>query len=57
MTTYPLPDLLRLWRKGELTAEQAMGYLLQNLVAVVQQQADHEKRLRQLEQASAKPPA
>ena len=23
MTTYPLPELLRLWRKGELTAEQA----------------------------------
>ena len=37
MTTYPVAELLRRWGKGELTAEQMIGYLLQNLLAVMQQ--------------------
>jgi hypothetical protein len=50
MSTYPAPDLLRLWALGEVTPEQTIGHLVQNLVAVSQQLAEVEKRLRLLEQ-------
>ncbi len=54
MSTYTLPDLLKHWKLGEMTAEQAAPkghpHLLQHLVALVQLQAETEKRLRQLEQ-------
>jgi len=50
MSTYSAPELLRLWARHEVTAEQAIGHLLQNLLAVTQALADLEKRLRQLEQ-------
>ena len=46
---------MKLWRKGELTAEQAVGYMMQHLVALFQWRAEVEKRLRQLEQPPAKP--
>lgn len=48
-STYSLPELLRLWRLGDLTAEQAVGHLLQNLAPLQRHQIDQEKRLRQLE--------
>ena len=50
-STYSLTELLRLWRLGELTAEQAVGHLLQNLAPLQQRQTDQEKRLRRLEEA------
>lgn len=55
MSTYTLPELLQLWRKGELTVEQLAGHLLQHLLGVSQQLAEVEKRLRQLE--ASRPPA
>ncbi len=50
MSTYSVPDLLQKWKLGELTVEQAFGYLLQNFLALVQRQVEMEKRVRQLEQ-------
>lgn len=55
MSTYSIQELLRLWRQGKLTAEQAVGYLLQNLVSWYTQLADLERRVRQLEQPPTKP--
>ena len=54
MSTYSLPDLLQQWTQGNLTAEQAIGHLLQNLLPLMQRLADLEKRLRQLEQPPGK---
>jgi hypothetical protein len=28
MSTPPIDELMKLWRKGELTAEQAAGYMM-----------------------------
>ncbi|HMN31211.1 MAG TPA: hypothetical protein PKE45_23870 [Caldilineaceae bacterium] len=55
MSTYPLPELLSLWAKGELTAEQAVGHLVQNQLALSQRLAEVERRLRQLEESVRKP--
>ncbi len=56
MSTYTVLELLQKWKLGDLTAEQAMGYLLQILPAVVQRQTDMEKRLQYVEQRlNAKP--
>jgi hypothetical protein len=55
MSTYTLTDLLHKWRRGELTAEQLAGHLLQHLLAHDERLTDVEKRLRPLEQAAAKP--
>ncbi|HMN31640.1 MAG TPA: hypothetical protein PKE45_26060 [Caldilineaceae bacterium] len=55
MSTHPIPELMQLWHKGELTAEQAVGYMMQHWVEWVQWRAEVEKRLRQLEQAASKP--
>ena len=49
MSTYSAPNLLRLWALGEVTPEQTIGHLLQNLVAVTQQLTELEKRLRLIE--------
>ena len=54
MSTYSLPDLLHQWSQGNMTAEQAIGHVLQNLLTVVQRLTDLEKRLRQLEQPPGK---
>ena len=54
MSTYSLPDLLQQWAQGNLTAEQAIGHLLQNLLTLAQRLTDLEKRLRQLEQPPGK---
>lgn len=50
-STYTLTELLRLWRLGDLTAEQAVGHLLQNLIPLYQRQSEQESRLRRLEEA------
>jgi hypothetical protein len=42
--------LLQKWKLGELTAEQALGYLLQNVLVLEQRQTAMEKRLPPLEQ-------
>ena len=41
-STYPLPELLARWARGDLTVEQLAGYLLQHVIS-------HEQRLDQLE--------
>jgi hypothetical protein len=49
-STYSLPELLRKWAQGDLTTEQAVGHILQHLLTLGDHQAEHEKRLRTLEQ-------
>ncbi len=34
MGTHPLKTLLKLWQRGELTVEQAIGHILQHLIAL-----------------------
>ena len=51
MSTYNPPDLLQQWAQGNLTADQAVGHLIQNLVTLLHRLTDLEKRLRLLEQA------
>ena len=41
-STYPPQTLLEKWKKGEMTAEMAVGHLVQHLL-------DHEARLQVLE--------
>jgi hypothetical protein len=50
MSTYSVADLLHKWSIGELSTEQAIGHLLQNVMSLWQKQAEQEKRIRQLEQ-------
>ena len=51
----PIDELMKRWRQGEITAEQAVGYMMQHLVALSQWRPEVEKRLRQLEQPPSKP--
>jgi len=55
MSSYTPAELLRKWSRGELTADQAIGHLMQQVQTQEQRLAQVEKRLRQLEQAPAKP--
>ncbi len=55
MATYTPPDLWHQWQQGDLTAEQATGHVLQNLLTLAQRLTDLEKRVRHLEQALPKP--
>jgi hypothetical protein len=65
MSTHAIHELLSLWSKGELTAEQARpvgpGHLMQNFLALSQRQTAIEQRVRRLEGARPldppKPPA
>lgn len=57
MSTYSIPELMRLWRKGDLTAEQAVGYILQHLEEWFQWRTELEKQLRQPNQPPSKPRA
>jgi len=41
-STYPLPELLARWARGDLTVEQLAGQLLQYVIS-------HDQRLDQLE--------
>ncbi|MEZ4727233.1 MAG: hypothetical protein R3E79_08885 [Caldilineaceae bacterium] len=50
MSTYGLPKLLTLWVRGELTAEQVAGHILQNLLHLDERVSQLERRLRELEQ-------
>ena len=34
MGTHPLKLLLKLWQRGELTVEQAIGQIIQHLIAL-----------------------
>ena len=43
MSAEPLPKLFAKWERGELTAEQAIGQILQHLIAIY-------KRLDELKQ-------
>lgn len=38
MSTYPVEELLRKWTQGALTAEQAIGHILQHLKLLYEQQ-------------------
>ena len=40
---YELPDLLRLWERGELTAEQGVGQLVQHVITLSQRLGEVEK--------------
>lgn len=53
MSTYSPGDLLHQWSISELTTEQIIGHLLQNLVILGQRLTEQEKRIRQLEQSLA----
>ena len=55
MSTPPIDELMKRWRQGEITAEQAVGYMMQHLVALSQWRPEVENRLRQLEQPPSKP--
>jgi hypothetical protein len=61
MSTYSIPDLMRLWRKGELTAEQAIGHILQHLEEWYRWRMELEKsgfgRARPADPPATKPPA
>ena len=57
MSAHTIPDLLQLWSKSELTVEQVVGHLLQNLLALFQWRSEVEKRLRALEQPPNNPQA
>ena len=37
-STYSLPDLLHKWARGDITLEQAIGHLLQHLLALANRQ-------------------
>ena len=50
MSTYPLSELLHRWSLGELTAEQAIGHLMQHLQAQEKRLAEAVNRIHQLEQ-------
>ena len=49
MSTYSFVELLQKWKLDELTTEQAMGYLLQNMAVWEQRQLALEKRLPPVE--------
>ena len=57
MSTYALPDLWQYWTRGDMSTEQAVGHLLQNLLLLAQRLTEQtqalqqaEKRIHQLEQ-------
>ena len=56
MSTYSISDLLSRWRKDELSAEQAIGHLIQNLLALSQRLAALEKTQAQRDPSAAQPP-
>ena len=49
MSTYTVHELLEKWKLGEVTTEQTLGYLLQNVLAQGERQIAMEKRLQQVE--------
>ena len=51
MSTYPLENLLQLWRLEELTVEQIIGHLLQHKAALEAQGQALQKQVQRLQQA------
>jgi hypothetical protein len=54
MSTYELEELLKMWRGEKLTPEQAIGHLMQHLLALRAQLYEAEERLRELEHREEK---
>ncbi|HMN30734.1 MAG TPA: hypothetical protein PKE45_21455 [Caldilineaceae bacterium] len=50
---YSADELLHKWQRDELTVEQMVGHLLQQILALLQRLAELESRLRTLEQSRA----
>ena len=53
MSTYTPLDLLRRWQQEDLTADQAIGHVLQIILAQQQMLQAQQQRLRTLEQRLA----
>ena len=51
LSTYSLEKLLQLWRREELTVEQAVGHLLQHLATLETQSHSLQKQVQSLQQA------
>jgi hypothetical protein len=45
MSTYPLDELLTVWKQERITTEQAIGYLLQHMVMLYERQRVLEQRM------------
>ena len=45
MGTYSLDEIIKRWRRGELTAEQAIGQILQMIQSLSQRVGNLENRL------------
>jgi hypothetical protein len=56
MSTYSLAELLRRWAQGELSAEQAIGQLLQHQQSLDQQLTQLRQQVSQLEQQQNRKP-
>lgn len=52
LSTYSLEKLLQLWRREELTVEQAVGHLLQHLAVLETQSHALQKQVQSLQQMS-----
>ncbi len=50
MSTYSIQELLDLWAQSRLTAEQAVGHLIQNFVGLAKRLSRLEDRIKALEQ-------
>lgn len=48
VSVYSIPELLKLWARGELIAGQALGYMLQHLLDLSQRMVEPERILREL---------
>jgi hypothetical protein len=48
MSTYPVRELLQQWKNHNLDAEQAIGHILQHLVALYEQDEHTSHRLNTL---------
>jgi hypothetical protein len=48
MSTYELEKLIEMWRTEKLTPEQAIGHVLQHLLALRAQLYEAEEQLREL---------
>lgn len=49
MSMYTLEELLKRWKQETLTVEQAIGQILQHLIAL-------QKQMKELQQATGQPP-
>jgi len=56
VSTYPIETLIRQWARGDLTAEQAIGQILQLLAKLQNRVKEAENRLFRWEQAERQGP-